>query len=172
MTELPFVRVLYWAAALHQVSCFHNHLAKKNPAYLGYVLCFFMVLWFDMSGYDVIAYVTWVGKWHHSTFSINSFLVLSFDTRMSQLRRRLKILRENQCYGNLPFVSINVSFRETVPLKKVPWIFPHPNFIKNNSIFHYQTVHMLGFYIAYFKYIPYFKLYCNICIHNITIKCC
>ena len=61
---------------------------------------------------------------------LNSFLVLSFDTKMCHLRRRWKILRANQCYGNLSFVSINVSFRETVPLKTFPWIFPHPNFIK------------------------------------------
>ena len=34
-----FVRVLYWLAALHQLPCFHNHLAK-NPDYLGSFLWF------------------------------------------------------------------------------------------------------------------------------------
>ena len=34
-------------------------------------------------------------------------------------------------YGNLYFISINVSFRKTVSLKTFPWISPHPNLIKN-----------------------------------------
>ena len=84
-----------------------------------------------MTRCDVIAYVTWVGKWHHSTFSLNSFLVLSFDTKMSHLKRRWKVLWANQCYGNLPFILINVSFRKTISLKTFPWIFPHPNFMTN-----------------------------------------
>ena len=68
-------------------------------------------------------------------FSLNSFLVLSFDTKMFHLKRRWKLLRANQFYGNLPFISINVSFRKTVSLKTFPWIFPHPNFIKNTIAF-------------------------------------
>ena len=52
-------------------------------------------------------------------FSLNSFLVLSFDTKMSHLKRRWKVLRANQFYRNLPFISINVSFRKTVSLKKI-----------------------------------------------------
>ena len=62
--------------------------------------------------------------------SLNSFLVLSFDTKISNLRRRWKLLKANQYFGYLPFISVNASFRETVPLKTFPWIFPHPNFIK------------------------------------------
>ena len=68
-------------------------------------------------------------------FSLNSFLVLSFDTKMSHLKRRWKVLMANQCYGNLPFILINVSFRKTVSLKTFPWIFPHPNFMTNNITF-------------------------------------
>ena len=68
-------------------------------------------------------------------FPLNSFLVLSFDAIMYQLRSRWKTLKANQCYGNLLFVSINVSLRETVPLRTFPWIFPHPNFIKNTITF-------------------------------------
>ena len=64
-------------------------------------------------------------------FSLNSFLVLSFDTKMSHLKRRWKVLWANQCYGNLPFILINASFRKTVSLKTFPWIFPHPNFMTN-----------------------------------------
>ena len=64
-------------------------------------------------------------------FSLNSFLVLSFDTKMSHLKRRWKVLRANQCYGNLPFILVNVSFRKTVSLKTFPCIFPHPNFMAN-----------------------------------------
>ena len=68
-------------------------------------------------------------------FSLNSFVVLSFDTKMSHLRRRWKFLNANQCYGNLPFVSINVSFKDTIPLQTFPWIFPDPNFIKSTITF-------------------------------------
>ena len=68
-------------------------------------------------------------------FSLNSFLVLSFDTKMPYLRRRWEILRVNRCYGNLPFFSIDVCFREIVPLKTFPWIFLHSNFIKNTIAF-------------------------------------
>ena len=67
--------------------------------------------------------------------SLNSLLVLSFDTKMSHLRRRWKVLRANQFYGNLTFISINVSFRKTGSLKTFPWIFPHPNFIKYTITF-------------------------------------
>ena len=68
-------------------------------------------------------------------FPLNSFLVLSFDAKMSHLKRRWKVLRANQFYGNLPFISINVSFRKTASLKTFPWIFPQPNFIKNAITF-------------------------------------
>ena len=54
---------------------------------------------------------------------------------MSYLKHRWKVLRANQCYGNLRFIPINVSFRKTVSLKKFPWIFPHPNFIKDDITF-------------------------------------
>ena len=68
-------------------------------------------------------------------FSLNSVLVLSFDTIISHLKRRWKVLRATQCYGNLPFISINVCFRKTVSLKTFPWIFPHPNFMTNTITF-------------------------------------
>ena len=68
-------------------------------------------------------------------FSWNSFLVLSFDAKMSHLKHRWKVLWANQCYGNLPFILINVSFRKTVSLKTFPWIFPHPNFMTNTISF-------------------------------------
>ena len=40
-------------------------------------------------------------------FSLNSFLVLQFDRKLSHLIRRWKFLRANQCYRNLPFMSID-----------------------------------------------------------------
>ena len=64
-------------------------------------------------------------------FSLILFLVLSFHTKMFHLKRRWKVLRANQYYGNLHFIPINVSFRNTVSLQTFPWIFPHINFIKN-----------------------------------------
>ena len=72
-------------------------------------------------------------------FSLNSFLVLLFDTRMSYLKRQREILSANKYYGNLPFISINVSCRKTAPLKTFPWIFPHPNFIKK-KYFHIRSI--------------------------------
>ena len=86
-------------------------------------------------------------------FPLNSFLVLLFDTKMSNLKRRWKVLRANQCYGNLPFISINVSFRKTVSLKTFPMIFPHPNAIKNNITFDVSNG-VNGLCILYFKYTP------------------
>ena len=41
-----------------------------------------------------------------------------------------KFQGQTNVMGIWPFVSINVSFGEIVPLKIFPWIFPHPNFIK------------------------------------------
>ena len=64
-------------------------------------------------------------------FSLNSFLVLSFDTQLSHFKHGWKVLRENQFDRSLPFISINVSFGKTVSLKTLSWIFWHTNFIKN-----------------------------------------
>ena len=64
-------------------------------------------------------------------FSLNSFLALSFDINMFHLTRVWKILTANQYYGNLLPISINLTSRSTVLLKTFPWIFSHPNFIKN-----------------------------------------
>ena len=50
---------------------------------------------------------------------LNSFLVLSFDTTMYHLTRRCKVLRVNQCYGNLPFIAITVSFRKTIIIENI-----------------------------------------------------
>ena len=71
-------------------------------------------------------------------FSLNSFLVLWFDAKMSHLKRQWKVLRGNQYSENLPFISINVSFMKTVSLKTFPWIFPRPNFMQNTITFDYK----------------------------------
>ena len=68
-------------------------------------------------------------------FSLNSFLVLSFDTKIAHLKRRRKVLWANQSYGNLSFILINVSFKKPVSLKTFPWIFPHPNFMTKTITF-------------------------------------
>ena len=138
-------------AALHQVPCFHNHLAKTiiwGPFY-GFKSKGLIRMNLMHENTDNISHVlilTWPGMTSSLTshgsvndttqhFSLYSFLVLSFNTKMSHLRRRWKIFRANLCYVNLPFVSIYVSFRETVPLKTLPWIFIHPNFIENTITF-------------------------------------
>ena len=145
------MQVLYWVAVLHQVLCFHNHTTKT-------------IIWCPVYGFkskrlfkmnpmhgntDNISHVpilTWPCMTSSLTshelvnditqhFSLNSVLVISFDTKMSHLKHRWKVLRAKQCYGNLPFIPINASFGKTELLKTFPWIFPHPNFIKNNITF-------------------------------------
>ena len=153
-TQRPVTRsfdVFFDLAVLHNVLCFNNHLAKKTPIIWGPFYGFNSKRLFRMNlmhwNTDNISHVglpilTWPGVTPSLTshgsvnditqhFSLNSFLVLSFDTKMSHLKRRWKVLRANQCYGNLSFISINVSSRKTVSLKTFPWIFPHPNFITN-----------------------------------------
>ena len=68
-------------------------------------------------------------------FSLNSFLLLSFDTKMSHFKRPREILRADKYYGNSPFISTSESVKKTVQLKTFLWIFPCPNFIKNILIF-------------------------------------
>ena len=145
------MRVFYWVAALHKAPCFYNHLAKTiigDPLY-GFKnkhLIRMNLMHGNMENISHALIFTWPDMTSSLTshgsvkditqhFSLSSFLVLSFDTKMAHLRRRWKILRANQCYANLPYVSINLYFREAVPLKTFPWIFPHPNFIKNTSTF-------------------------------------
>ena len=78
-------------------------------------------------------------------FSLNSFLVLSFDTKMSHFKRRWKVLWANQCYGNLPFILINMSFRKTVSLKHFLILILWQILLHSK----YQMVYMLGLYIVY-----------------------
>ena len=147
-----FVWVLNWVAVLHQVLCFYNHM--KKTIILGPFYCFkskrllrMNLMRGNTENISHVAILTWPGMTssltsHRSVnditqrFSFNSFLVLSLDTKMSHLKRRWKVSRANQSCGNLPFISINVSFRNTVSLKTFPWIFHHPIFIKNTSTFH------------------------------------
>ena len=136
VTELPFVRVMNWVAVLHQVLCFHNHMAKTiiwGPFY-GFKskhLFRMNLMHGTTDNISQIPILTWPGMTSSLTshgsvngttqnFSLNSFLVLSFDTKLYHLKRRLKVLRVNQCYENLPFISINVSFRKTISLITFP----------------------------------------------------
>ena len=146
-----FVRVLNWVAVLCQVLCFHYHMAKISFSVLFYGFKSKRLLRINLmhGNTDSISHVlilTWPDRTSSLTshglvnditqhFSLNSLLVLSFDTKMSILKRRLKVLRANQCYGNLLFISTNVSFWKTELLKTFPWIFTHPNLIKNTITF-------------------------------------
>ena len=126
-----FVLVLNWVAVLHQVLCFHNHMTKIiiwGPFYgfNGKRLFRMNLIYGNTDNISHVPILTWPGTTssftsHHSTFSLKL--------------RRWKVLRANQFYRNLPFISINVSFRETVSLKTFPWIFSHSNFIKYTLIF-------------------------------------
>ena len=135
-----FVRVLYWVIALHQVPCFHNHLAKtivwgpflwfqeSTPNQNEYdarkhwwhITC----TYFDMARYDLISYVSWVGKWHHPTFFLK---LVSFSLSW---HKNVLLEWRNIVMGNCPLFQLMCP-SETVPLKTSPWIFRHPNFIKN-----------------------------------------
>ena len=98
---------------------------------------------------DNISYVpilTWPGMTSSPTshvslnditqhFSLNSFLLISFDTKMCHLKRRREILRAEKYYENFPFISTSESVKKTVQLKTFLWIFPYPNVIKNILIF-------------------------------------
>ena len=124
-----FVRVLNWVAVLHQVLCFLNHMAKKTPIIWGPFYGFKSKRLFRMNlmhgNTDSISHLhmlTWPGVTSSRTshgsvnditqhFSLNSILVLSFDTKLSHLKRRWKVLWANQNYGNLLFILIDVSFR-------------------------------------------------------------
>ena len=134
--ELPFVRVLNWVTVLHQVPRFHSHMAKTiiwGPFY-GFKskrLFRMNMMHGNTDNRSHVPILTWPGMTSSLTshgsvnditqiFSLNSFLMLSFDTKMSHLKRRLKVLRANQCYENLPFISINVSVRKTVSLITFP----------------------------------------------------
>ena len=144
--------VFYWAAATHQVLCLLNRVGQKT------IICgpfynfkpkrvFGMNLMHENT--DNISYVpilTWPGMTsspasHVSRnditqhFSLNSFPLLSFDTKMSHFKRRREILRADKCYGNLPFISTSESFKKTVQLKTFLLIFRYPNIIKNTLIF-------------------------------------
>ena len=118
----------------------HPFMVSKVNAYSEWIWCTETLIKYPMYlfWHDRVwrhYFVTWVGKWHHSTFFLKLVSCALIWYKMSHLRRRQEILRANQCDGNLAFISINVSFRETVPLKTFPWIFPHPNFIKKTITF-------------------------------------
>ena len=153
VTELPFL-CGYWTGSQYCTKyCVFTTICKKTII-LGPFYCFkskrllrMNLMRGNTENISHVAILTWPGMTssltsHRSVnditqrFSFNSFLVLSLDTKMSHLERRWKVSRANQCCGNLPFISINVSFRNTVSLKTFPWIFHHPIFIKNTSTFH------------------------------------
>ena len=65
--------------------------------------------------------------------SLNSFLMLLIDTKMFFFKHRWEILNANQYHGYLPILST------------FPWIFPHPNFIKNTITFEVSNGVSVGF---------------------------
>ena len=145
VTELPFCTCI----EMDRCTVFSQSYGKKTPIIWGPFYGFTSKRLFRINlmhgNTDNISHVpilTWPGvmsslRAHGSVnditkqFSLNLFLVLSFDTKMSHLKRRWKFLWANQCHGNLPFILINVSFRKTVSLKTFSLIFPHTNFMKN-----------------------------------------
>ena len=151
-TELPFCVAIELGRCTAPSTVFSQPYGKKTIVW-GPFYGFKSKRLFRMNvmhgNYDNISHVsilTWPGMTSSLTshgsvnditehFSLNSFLVLSFDTKMSHLKRRRKGLKATQFYGNLPFTSINMSSRKTVSLKTFPWIFPHHNFIKNTTTF-------------------------------------
>ena len=70
-----------------------------------------------MVGYDVIVYVTWAAKWHHSTFFFKFVSCTVIWYKNIPLKPQWKIWMVNQKYANLPFVSISSSCRKIAQLK-------------------------------------------------------
>ena len=64
-------------------------------------------------------------------FSLNSFLVLLFYTKIFHFKRRWKIWIANPDYANLSFISNNVSFRKVSTTENILWNVCHPYFIKS-----------------------------------------
>ena len=109
---------------------FHNHMTKND--HLRSFLCFKSERLFRMNlmhgktdGILHVPILTWPCMTSSPTshgsesditqhFSLNSFLLLSFGTKMSHLKRWYKVLRANQCYGNLPFISIPVLQKDSI----------------------------------------------------------
>ena len=154
VTASPFCAGIELGRNTAQSTAFSHPYGKKTiilGTFYGFKgKCLFRINVMRGNSYNIshVAILTWPGMTlslasHGSVnaitqhFSLNSFLVLSFDAKMSRLKRRWEVLRANQCFGNSPFISINVSFRKTVSLvlKTYPWIFHHPNFIKHTSTF-------------------------------------
>ena len=156
-TEMPFVWALYWVAVPRQVLCLFNHMTKNliiwGPFYgsknkhlfrmklmLGNTENISRVSILTLPG--MTSSLTSHGSVNDITrhFSLNSFLLLSVDTEHFHLKHRWKIVRANQYYGFFFFISINVSFGKTLPLKKFLWTFSHPDFIKTLWHLMYQMV--------------------------------
>ena len=105
--------------------------------------------------------------------SLNSFHVLPFDTKLSKFKRRWEIMTATQYYGDLLLVSINVSSRKTVQLKTYLWIFPHPNFMKDITMFDVSNgVKCWVCAPCSLSASPISKFTAFSEFHNITIKCC
>ena len=149
VTELPFCKGIEFGSLYCTKYCVFTTIWQKTPIILGPFYGIKSKRLFRMNlmhgNTDNISHVpilTWPcvtssptahGSVNDITkdFSLNFFLVLSFDTKMSHLKRRWKVLWTNQCHGNLPFILINVSFRKTVSLKTYSLIFLHINFMTN-----------------------------------------
>ena len=81
----------------------------------------------------------WRHRLHHikitQIFFLSCVIIWLKNVPMYRLKSRWTFFRANQCYGNLPFFSINVSSGKTVSLKTFPWTCPHSTFIKNTIAF-------------------------------------
>ena len=162
MTELPFL-CGFSTGSLHRTKrCVYSTIWKKNISW-GHFHCFKRQRLFRMNpmhgNTDNISHVPiliWTGMTSSlmshgplnditQLFSLNSFHVLSFDTKMYNLMRRWEIITATQHYRNLPFVSINASPRKTVKLKTFLGIFPYPNYMRNVTIFDVSNGVNVGF---------------------------
>ena len=131
VTELPFCTGMELGRCTAPSTVFSQQYGKKTifwgPVY-GFKSKRLVIINMMHRNTDNISHVpilTWMGMTSSLTsygsvngitphFTLNSFLVLSFDTKMSHLKRRWKILRANQCYGNVPFISIPVLQEDSI----------------------------------------------------------
>ena len=120
-----------------------------------------------MTWCDVIAYVTWVGKWQHSTFflkfvscAIIWYKNVPLETSMESFVGKPMLwkfdLYFNQCVLQEDSITQSISME-----------------ISSSEYFYIRCIKWCKcLYIVYFKYIAHFNFYCNFWIHNFTIKCC
>ena len=141
VTESPFCAGIELGRCTAPRNVF-SHMAKLSSGVLfivSKVNAYSEGIWCTETLKTYHMYIFWhdqVWRYHlrHSTFFLKFISCVILWYKMSHLKCWRKVLRANQFYRNLPFISSNVSFKKTVSPKTSSWIFSRPNFFKNTII--------------------------------------